>query len=610
MEINKHVVDNLDYYLSLPSPEYAFLLCGEWGVGKTHFADEYIKKKNGKDFKLIKISLFGLRDISEINAGIFQKLHPLLGSKSARLAGNIIKGAFSMGLRIDIDSGENYESTLNTKLDKLNFFEFFLDEKKKEVVLIFDDLERSKISTVEVLGFINELVETSQVKVILIANEKVLIEGDDGDKYKDFKEKVIGKTFEVKHDFSSVLCEFLDGYSLGGHEECIQYIYNRSNFKNLRKFKQSIDDFEYLIKNIDDKYKANDQFYKDLVKCFFALSVEVKKGGLSEEDLRKNTPFNKGDEKLNSKEDIYSKYFSRQARLYNGDVWANIIFKGDLERINEETSKLALFVEKVEKERPNWLKLWYFKELENDEFSSLIDEVEDELKCLVENDLRIYLHKIALVTYFSKIGLGKLCIDEIKEIVERYISKYKDSDFWKTNLVAGDIYNNGTGYGYINDQDQDFIVLKARITSENEKTYNQEKQIAEEREAKKILDSIVSSIESDLDGEFKKLLLDVYRYNPILNNVNPKAFVGSLVDANNSAIVKLNDVILERYSENHFVNDRVKFSFFREELDFWKGVETGLKQILLNDIGLKGHILGLFLKHTVSKVIFLLSEEQ
>lgn len=608
MEINKHVVDNLDYYLSLPSPEYAFLLCGEWGVGKTHFIDAYIENKSEENLKLIKISLFGLKNVSEINTNIFQKLHPLLGSKSARLAGNIIKGAFSMGMKLDIDSDGDSESTLNTKLDKLDFFEFFSDKKKKEIVLVFDDLERSQISTIEVLGFINELVENSQTKVILIANEKVLNEGDNGDKYKDFKEKVIGKTFEIKHDFSSVLCEFLDGYSLGDHKESIQYIYNRSNFKNLRKFKQSIDDFEYLIKNIDDKYKENDQFYKDLVRCFFALSIEVKKGGLSEEDLRKNTPFKKGDEK-NSNDDIYTKYFSDQARLYNGDVWVKIIFKGDLDRINEETSKLALFVEKVEKERPNWLKLWDFSELEDDEFSSLIDEVEDELKCLVENDLRIYLHKIALVIYFSKNGLGKICVDEIKGIVGNYITKYKDSNFWKTHLVNGSSYHNGTGYEYLNEIDQDFISLKKLIIIENEKSYNQEKQIEKECEAKKILDSIVNGIESGIDDGFTNLLLNEYEYRPILNKIDPKVFVGSLIGANNATIKKFNNVICERYSENHIFNNQVKYLYLRDELDFWEGVRTELDHILPSKVGLKSHILELFLKYKVSKVIGLLSEK-
>lgn len=610
MEVNKHIIDNLNYYLSLPSPEYAFLLCGEWGVGKTHFIDEYIEKKNGDEFRLIKISLFGLKNTSDINTNIFQKLHPLLGSKSARLAGNIIKGAFSVGVKLDINSDGNSESTLNTKLDKLDLFDFFSDNKKKEIVLIFDDLERSKISTVEVLGFINELVENSQTKVILIANEKVLLEGDDGETYKEFKEKVIGKTFEIKHDFSSVLCDFLNGYSLEDHREIIQDVYYMSNFKNLRKFKQSIDDFEYLIKNIDDKYKDSDEFYKDLVKCFFALSIEVKKGSLSEEDLRKNTPFRKNPEEISSNNDIYTKYFSNQARLYNGDVWANILFQGNLDGVNEETSKLALFVEKIKKEKPNWLKLWSFKDLENAEFSNLIDEVEDELKRIIENDLRIYLHKIALVTYFSKNGLGKICINEINNIVQDYIIKYKSSDTWRTHLVSGSSYHNGTGYGYFNDQDQDFISFKNLIINANEQSYNEEQQIEKEREAKRIVDSIVTSIESDLDDSFTNLLLNVYEYRPILNKIDPKAFVDALITANNATIGKINNVICERYSENHYLNNQVKYSYLREELDFWEGVSTELYKALSNKNGLKTHVLELFLKHTVSKTIDLLSKNR
>lgn len=607
MEINKHIVDNLDYYLSLPSPEYAFLLCGEWGVGKTHFIDEYIEKKSCRDLRLIKISLFGLKNTSEINSNIFQKLHPVLGSKGAKLAGNIIKGAFSMGVKLDLNSDGNSESTLNTKLDKLNFSDFFSDKKTKEIALVFDDLERSKISTVEVLGFINELVEISQVKVILIANEKVLIEGSDEGVYKEFKEKVIGKTFEIKHDFSSVLCDFLDGSSLSEYKDIIQNVYTRSNFKNLRKFKQTIDDFQYLTENIDDKYKDNDQFYKQLVRCFFALSIEVKEGSLSEEELRKNVPFRKNSEKTN--DDIYTKYFSEQARLYDGDIWSNIMFKGNLDGINEETSKLALFVEKVEKEIPSWVKLWNFKELEDEEFSSLMEEVESELKCLTENVLSIYLHKIALVVYFSKNGLSKICIDEIKDIVQQYIAKHRNSVFWKTHLVSTNSFSNGTGYGYFNEQDSDFISLKNLIVRENENSYNEEIQKVKVREAENIVDSIVSSMKSDFDDGFTDMLLNVYEFKPILNKIDPKVFVCALIDANNATIGKINDVICQRYAENHSLNGQVKYSYLRDEYDFWKGVSAELGTILESKNRLKDHILDLFLKFTVSKTIRLLSEK-
>lgn len=607
MEINKHIVGNLDYYLSLSSPEYAFLLCGEWGVGKTHFINEYIEKKSCKDLRLIKISLFGLKNTSEINSNIFQKLHPVLGSKYAKLAGNIIKGAFSMGVRFDLNSDGNSESMLNTKLDKLNLSDF-LSDKKREIVLVLDDLERSQISTVEALGFINELVEISQVKVILVANEKALIESDDKERYTDFKEKVIGKTFEIKHDFSSILCEFLDGSSLSEYKGVIQDVYSRSNFKNLRKFKQSIDDFQYLADNIDNKYKENDEFYKQLVRCFFALSIEVKKGSLSEEELIKNVPFRKSSEEITNN-DIYTKYFSEQARLYDGSIWASIIFKGDLNGINEQTSNLALFVEKVEKDIPSWVKLWNFRELEDEEFSNIMEEIESEIRCLTENVLNIYLHKIALVVYFSKNGLSKICIDEINNIVHKYIEKYRNSAFWKTHLVSGNSFSNGTGYGYFNEQDPDFISLKTLIVRDNEKYYNEEKQKEKALEAKSIVDSIVSSIKSDFDDGFTYLLLNVYKFKPILNKIDPKVFVSALMDANNATLGKINDVVCQRYAENHTLDGQVKYSYLRAEHDFWKGVGTELDKNLKGKNGLKEHILDLFLKYTVSKTIRLLSEK-
>lgn len=605
MEINKHIVDNLNYYLSLSYPEYAFLLRGEWGVGKTHFIDEYIENRSEEEFKLIKISLFGLKNTSDINGCIFQKLHPVLGSKYARLAGNVIKGALSMGVKLDINSDGASETTLNTKPGKLDISEFFSDKNSKEIVLIFDDLERSEISTVEVLGFINELVENSKLKVVLIANEKVLIEGNNGDVYRDFKEKVIGKTFEIKHDFSSILCDFLKGCSVSKYKDVIQSVYDQSELKNLRKFKQSIDDFEYLIRNIDSRYRKNDQFYKDLVRCFFALSIEIKKGRLSEEELRKNIPFRKSTDIEKSSDDIYAKYFNDQACVYDGDVWANILFKGDLDKINEETSKLALFVEKTEVEEPDWVKLRNFRELEDNEFSSLLERVEGGLKSLTEDDLRIYLNKVALVIYFSKNNLGNISIDEVKEIVRKYIDKYKDSQLWITKAVAGDSFTNGAGYGYFNDQDQDFLDLRSLIISENKRSINEENLKKKEAE----FAEIVASVKSDRDDRFRYLLLHVYEYEPILHNIEPGLFVDALIKAKNVTISKVNEVIFERYSECHYLGDQVKYSYLTEELEFWNGVRGELCRTLSSKAGLKMHILELFLKNTVSRIIDLLSSK-
>lgn len=604
MEINKHIVDNLDYYLKLSSPEYAFLLCGDWGVGKTHFIDEFVENKKNTDLKLIKISLFGLKNISDINACIFQELHPILGSKYARLAGNVLKGAISMGVKLDVDSDGTSESTLNTKLDKLDIREFFSDKKNKEIVLIFDDLERSEISTVEVLGFINALVENSKVKVILIANENAIVDGNDGKTYTDFKEKVIGKTFEIKHDFDTVLSHFLDGYSLINYKQSITDVYKRSKLKNLRKFKQSIDDFEYLINKVDGEYKKNNQFYKDLVRCFFALSIEIKKGSLSEKDLRKNVPFRSSDENKKTSGDVYTKYFDGQTHLYKGDTWANILFKGDLAKINEETSKLAFFVEKTVEERPDWVKLWNFRELDETEFSKLIESLESELNDLVENNLKIYLHKISLIIYFSKNSLSKISMERVYELVKDYISEYKASEHWKNTSLSNGRMFDGTGYGYLCDRDDDFINLKKLIVDSNIEAFEQ----GEIQRKKEKVDSALNVIKTSNLEYFSEILLGEYSLKPIFNGVAPRVFIDRLLDSDNSTIGKITDVLSQRYTENHIYNGAPNYTYLKSEIDFWIGVQQEINELLPYKQMLKGHLLGLFSKYTITNIVNLLSK--
>uniref|UniRef100_UPI003A9825E9 P-loop NTPase fold protein n=1 Tax=Citrobacter freundii TaxID=546 RepID=UPI003A9825E9 len=106
---------------------------------------------------------------------------------------------------------------INTSLDKIKFREIFsTNTDSGEIIIALDDLERTDIPLKEILGYVNYLVEISKVKVILIANEKILHEKDKSsedkntDIYSKFKEKVIGKTFQIKHNIDNILDGFLD----------------------------------------------------------------------------------------------------------------------------------------------------------------------------------------------------------------------------------------------------------------------------------------------------------------------------------------------------------------------------------------------------------------
>ena len=93
--INQYIVDYLDYYCGLESPpEYAILLKGLWGSGKTWLIKRYSEayKEKNLDQKVIYISLYGISSVSEIDDVLFQRLHPVLGSKPMILTGKILKG--------------------------------------------------------------------------------------------------------------------------------------------------------------------------------------------------------------------------------------------------------------------------------------------------------------------------------------------------------------------------------------------------------------------------------------------------------------------------------------------------------------------------------------
>ena len=114
ISMNKHIIENLNHYITLPKPEYAVLLSGKWGSGKTYFIDKFVddfldKYKIGKEenkTKFLKITLFGLNRVSQIDEVIFQKLHPVLGHKYAKMTGGMLKSALKIGLNFPFEKGK------------------------------------------------------------------------------------------------------------------------------------------------------------------------------------------------------------------------------------------------------------------------------------------------------------------------------------------------------------------------------------------------------------------------------------------------------------------------------------------------------------------------
>jgi hypothetical protein len=195
-------------YLKL-NTNNALLITGDYGIGKTYFfktnispeiAKTSILSDASKNFKPVHISLFGIKSVEDLQTQIYLSLFPFLKSKTVKLtsglAKSIARGVFNIIKLGDIDDYiDDVKSTTN---DVLSY---------EDLVLCFDDLDRKSdnFSLIEILGFINSIVENENAKVIIIANENKLDQ-----QYKDIlKEKVVGVTVHFIPNIGDVYDEII-----------------------------------------------------------------------------------------------------------------------------------------------------------------------------------------------------------------------------------------------------------------------------------------------------------------------------------------------------------------------------------------------------------------
>ncbi|MCM1159280.1 MAG: KAP family NTPase [Clostridium sp.] len=189
------IIEEVNRYLKDDSYQYAILIDGEWGCGKTYFVKHILLDKikefeqNSSKRTAKYISLYGcktIQDIQEAMVWVFaEEAKNFLAQRTTKHINPIIKNIpkyIKQKTPKNIEPAiENILSTSKRVLNKVrekflpdvNVFEFTSDWfLMKDFIFIFDDLERCDCPINELFGFINGLVEHENTKVILIANEK------------------------------------------------------------------------------------------------------------------------------------------------------------------------------------------------------------------------------------------------------------------------------------------------------------------------------------------------------------------------------------------------------------------------------------------------------
>ena len=253
---NEHISQFLNYYIKLSNPQYAVLLKGKWGSGKSHFINEYKEHLKTNEHKFIYVSLYGVTSYDEIETKFLETIHPRLYNKKTIFAGKIAKQFLKGTLKIDWDDNGQENAELETKIPDFKPEDLL---NTKDYILIFDDLERCSINIINLLGYINFFVEHQSYKVILIANEEEL---EKTDKYTQIKEKLVGKTYEFISDVPSAYYSFLTELKNTNNikenvllKETLNILelFEKSQSNNLRALRQTLLDFERFYDKVLDE---------------------------------------------------------------------------------------------------------------------------------------------------------------------------------------------------------------------------------------------------------------------------------------------------------------------------------------------------------------------
>jgi hypothetical protein len=561
---NQHIEDYLDAYRLMPDTDFAVMITGPWGSGKTWFINEYLKhkctKKGTKEF--LYLSLNGVAATADIDMLIFRAAHPLLGSKLAVAACRVLMASVKAGFKIDLDLNRNGQSDGEANIDPLAgipLADFKLKAKGK--LIVFDDLERCLLSAEEILGYINSFVEHGETKVILIGEESQFTKKNEGT-YNTIKEKVVGKSFRVavsiEDVFDSLCSETAFPHSLAlirRNKEAVtnifRKVYDATQKCNYRALKHCFRDFDYFCQSIDPSFQKNDRFMDALLAVFVTIDYEVQLANLTVEDIKRGP----SDEEKDDGQKTESKYaivLKRHGLQDSGfmpefstvvlprEFWIMIIQNEGIDRraLSEAIRNSKYFPAN----QPEWVVLWHWRNLDDGVAADALAKVRDKLKkqayCTREEILHVFSILIGLA------GLG--AIPETKEKLVHDLRSYVDVLLTNKRLVIPpygfrDLSLGGYhGLGYWTDNTADHSELVAVIRDALEKAVAKDK-----------VESVAVWLSQvgEFPGQFyPKLEMNAeFSRQPVLHLFKPAQFLDELVKIPNKTKLSAQNILINRF---------------------------------------------------------------
>lgn len=270
-------------YMDNDKTGMAVLLTSPWGYGKSYYIQNTLKPYlSEEENKCIVVSLYGLGSVQEISKQIYISLREIRITKGKKQKSEVISTGKAIGKAVA-------RTLLNVFISQGGFDLPGTDEKAMQEIyesidltgklVVLEDLERSEIDIVKILGYVNNLTENDHVKVLLVANEDDIIKKEIHDEeeiysaktetYLKYKEKTVGDTIRLSDDQTNAITNILSEY---GHLACIfsaEKIISEVGRVNLRTFKYACQKSNELLEYVKNILDQKTTYMKQFEECIF-----------------------------------------------------------------------------------------------------------------------------------------------------------------------------------------------------------------------------------------------------------------------------------------------------------------------------------------------------
>ena len=631
----EELVESILDYVRADYTDYAIMINGEWGSGKTYFWNNKVKNKiesiniNGRQYTTIYMSLYGISNLEDISKKIFIETTQLMDKNMKKYMDTHDKTSIPEYAKTGLDMAHFFGVTQNS--DKLDYASFFATNDK---VLCFDDLERANVDVIDILGYINNFVEHDHIKTIIICNEKELAtklkssnlemktfiatylldkEGnlltadkpmvekirekieyvfDKANDYERIKEKLIGETFEYAPRFNYIINGLLMRYEsnpdlirfLREHTGLITNTFVKSGTRNLRILKHALNDFKKIFENVNKFYpNTNLRVLQTMLIFTIAVSFEIKAGKITKDkfvNISSNEEYKSilvSSRVLMDNRQFYIKEFDNNYYFnfksdYRFFKFIEMYVRTRIFDMKTFKSNMEVIINTVDTE-----KLPGYKRLLTEEYWKISDEqfpviIEEVIENVKAGDLKL-IEIVKLFGYYSYFSRRGLIDYDMQTIKDIFI---QGMDIAAENSeFCEDIDEELSRTGIdIGDEMDEILKYFHKLNDKLEEKMHREK-------ADEIFKCIPMKMEEFYD-KFAKECMD----KPVLNHYDPYQMFQRITCASNEDIVMIKEMLVDRATKYQDKLE-VELEFFKELKqtvdNYSKGKDVSIKMVMLRE---------------------------